>query len=118
MLFKGVITVSSLQTRIWSWFKDVFSEHPTLELTPEKNEEIADKITELLIRLDMFAPTFILLNMFQPVSRLVSDLTFLPLAPFAEYAGIDGYEYVAFLRDKRNIQKIISNLLETREKRN
>ena len=96
-----------------NWFRDLFSDDP-LELTLEKEDEMIEKLVGSISRLNLDTPAILYLYMFLPVARIMSDLTFLPLAPMGEIVGINGYNYVAFFRKKANVRRLIKRLETTK----
>lgn len=90
---------------------------PTLEITPEREKEIIDKVTEKILQYRLEAPALLFLIPFQPISLIASQLTVLPFAPLLEAFEIPGYDYVAFLKKSENLKRIIKNIEEATSKK-
>ena len=91
-------------------------ELPTFELTPEREEEIINKIIGAVQKSGMALPVSFFLAGLEPVSTILGHMA-IPAAPFMEMIGIQGYEYTAFLLNKNNINRINERLARLREER-
>ena len=98
-------------SRIKDFFGDLF-ELPSTEISPEREEEIIDKVARAVSRFDMELPAMFMGNLFVPISTIVSQTVLTPSALFFELIGIDGYEVAAFFRKKDNLKRLISRLEE------
>ena len=91
--------------------KDFFGfELPSLEISPEREDEIIEKIVESVSKHGFVLPSLIVSQMLYPVSTLLVHTAILPAAPLIEFLGLKGYEYAAFLNKKGNIKRITDKL--------
>lgn len=67
-------------SKIVSWLKDVFCNIPTLEITPEKENEMIERIVEKISKYDLEIPTIFLGSGFQSTSTVLSHMV-LPKLP-------------------------------------
>jgi len=92
-------------------------ELPPMELPPERENELIEKIARIISRYGMEGPAILMTSGFVPVSTIMSLTTLLPLAPLLELMGIHGYEYTAFLNNKNNLKRLLERLDELRRER-
>jgi hypothetical protein len=93
--------------------KDFFGfELPSLEISPEREDEIIEKIVASVTKHGFVLPSLIVSQMLYPVSRLLVQTTILPAAPLIEFLGLNAYEYAAFLNKKENVKRITDRLTE------
>jgi hypothetical protein len=89
---------------------------PSIKITPEREQELIDKLTQNLKSSDMANWAILGLVYFQPVSAIFSYTVLLPWSPILQFMGVDNiWEYVAFLSNNKNIEILIKRLdMETR----
>ena len=97
---------------IISKLKEIFCNIPTLEITPERETELIDKIVELVSKHNLEIPTIFLGSGFRSTSTVVSQMLLLPLTPYLEAFGISGYDYVALFSNKDNVRRLMEKLDE------
>ena len=90
---------------------------PQFEITKEREEEIIDKIINIVTKWGMVLPVSLMLYGFEPMSTIVSQTMLLPWAPFLELLGINGNDYTAFLMKKENVRAINKRLSDLRDLR-
>ncbi len=104
-------------SRVKSFFKNLADKVgwnvPEIEITPEKSEEIIERIVDYAKQWDMEDMLILGTSWFQPMSAVVGYTVVLPWAPLLDMVGVDNpYQYVAFLSDHRNIQALMKRLSE------
>jgi hypothetical protein len=102
--------MSSIFSRIKKIF--TFPDAPSFEMSPERVEEITDKIAFLVSKYDLEVPVLFLTKPLVPTSTIISQTIIAPLAPMIESLGIKGYELAAFLDDKENLKSLVSKIEE------
>ena len=103
--------------------KDFFGfELPSLEISPERENEIIEKIIRAVKKHGFVLPSLIVSQMLYPVSSILVHTTLLPAAPIIEFLGLNVSEYAAFLNKRENVKRITDRLeqlkIEQDEKRN
>ena len=111
-----------VRSRVKSFFKKlgdaVGFKLPAITITPEREQELIDKITENIKSGDMVNWWILGLAYFQPVSAIFSYTVLLPWSPVLQFMGVsNAWEYVAFLSNNKNI-KIIMDRLDKETRRN
>lgn len=99
-------------SKIVSWLKDVFCNIPTLEITPEKENEMIERIVEKISKYDLEIPTIFLGSGFQSTSTVLSHMVLLPMTPYLAAFGISGEDYVALFSNKENVRRLMERLDE------
>jgi hypothetical protein len=98
--------------------KDFFGfQIPRMEISPERESEIIEKIAGLVSRLGMELPALLIGYAYVPVATIVTQTTLLPLAPFLEAVGIKGFEYTAFFEKKENVKRLLERIDQLRRER-
>ncbi|MEE8323465.1 MAG: hypothetical protein V3R57_07580 [Candidatus Bathyarchaeia archaeon] len=102
-------------SRVKSFFKNIADKigwHvPEIEITPEKSEEIIEKVVSYAKEWGMEDMLFLGTTWFRPMSGVFGYTVVLPMMPFLSLAGIDNpYQYVAFLSDQKNMQALMERL--------
>jgi hypothetical protein len=85
---------------------------PTLEISPEKEEEIVETIASRIVNNRLEAAAMLFLIPFRPISPIASQLTLLPFAPLLEAFNIPGFDYVSFLRNSDNVSNLLQRIEE------
>jgi len=93
-----------------SKIKDFF-DFPDLELSPEKTDEMIEKIARFFVNRGLGTPAIMSFDVFKPVSHIGSQMglffgsAFFPLIP-----GNWGFNLVALLNEKENVEKLIQRI--------
>lgn len=90
---------------------------PLMEITPERANEIIEKIVDTVSKYDMNLPASIVSAALFPSSTIISQTMILPLAPFFELIGLNGYEYAAFLDNKENMGRVKKRLEQIKKEK-
>jgi hypothetical protein len=99
-------------SKIISKLKEIFCNIPTLEITPERETELIDKIAATISKHNLEIPTIFLGSGFQSTSTVLSQMLLLPMTPYLEAFGISGYDYVALFSNKDNVRRLMEKLDE------
>lgn len=94
-----------------------FFELPKIEITPEREDELIEKIAKIVRQFGLELPAQLVTSLLYPVSSIVADTTFLPIVPFLEGMGIKGWEWAAFLEKKDNILRLQDRLEEMEQEK-
>ncbi len=98
--------------------KDFFGfQMPSMEITPERENEIIEKISQFVSRLGMEWPVELIGWGYVPVATIVTQTTLLPMAPLLEAVGVRGFEYTAFFEKKENVKRLLERIEQLRIKR-
>ena len=98
--------------------KDFFGfEMPSLEITPERENEIIEKIARFVSKMGMEWPVELIGWGYVPVATIMTQTTLLPIAPLLEAIGIHGFEYTAFFEKKENVKRLLERIEELRKER-
>jgi hypothetical protein len=93
--------------------KDFFGfKLPSMEISPEREDEIIEKVVESVSKYGFVLPSLIVSHMLYPVSTLLVHTAILPAVPIIEFLGLNAYEYAAFLNKKENVKRIMDRLEE------
>ena len=83
---------------------------PTLEITPERAEEIIEQIAGKIRKYGLEAPALLLLIPLQPLSPIAGQLGLLPFAPLLEAFDLPGFDYVSFFSKPENVSRLIKKI--------
>ena len=83
---------------------------PTLEITPERQEEILTFLAHKIIEHGLDVPAILFLTPLRPISPIVSQLTLLPFAPLLEAWDIAGFDYVSFFQNSDNVDRLLKKI--------
>jgi hypothetical protein len=98
--------------------KDFFGfQMPSLEISPERENEIIEKIAQFVSKIGMEWPVLLIGWGYVPVSTIMAQTTLLPLAPLLEAVGIRGFEYTAFFEKKENVKRLLERIEQLRKER-
>jgi hypothetical protein len=91
------------------------------ELTPEREEELIDKIAIEITKRELEVPAILFFSGLRPVSGLAANIGILPVAPYLETLGLSNpYEYVSLFKNRDNVRRILDKIeyftLERRKK--
>jgi len=92
-----------------SWLKKYFK-LPSLEISPEREQEIIEKIANAIVKYGLSLPTLFVGPAFVPTSTIFSHVVLVPASPFLEMLGIDMNEYIAFFYKKDNVWRILDRV--------
>ena len=93
-----------------SKIKDFF-ELPEMELSPEKRDEIIEKIARLVVDYGLGTPAIMALAGIKPVSYYGSQIgTILGFAFFPLIPGDWGSNLVALFREEENVEKLVQRI--------
>ena len=79
-------------------------------LTQNEEENMINKLSERIKKLNLELPAIIFLETIKPINRLVSQLYGFYVAPFFEIFGLQGYAYSIFFNKRKNLENLISKL--------
>jgi hypothetical protein len=79
-------------------------------ITPEKEEEISDRLASLISRYKLESPFGAAFEVLKPFSHIFSNIILLPASPFLYFFGLDGFRYVDFFEKSSNIERIQEKL--------
>jgi len=91
-----------------------FLSNPIPDLTPEKEEELIDRIAKKILNLGMEAPAYLFGSAAIPMSPVLSYMVLLPAAPFLELLGISAYEYVELFSKRENMKRLVAKIEKDR----
>ena len=90
---------------MWDNIKSFFTSMP-LELTPDEETEMIEKISRKIAQRKMELPALLFLEPYEPVSALIGETFLVWISPVLDFVGIDGYRYSLLLRKKENIKRL------------
>jgi len=88
---------------------------PSSELSPEREEEIINKVASVVSKWDMEIPASLLGKLLVPTSSMISQIHVMPSALYLDLIGLDGFEVAAFLEKKENVKRLIAKIEELKE---
>jgi len=98
--------------------KDFFGfQMPVMDITPERENEITEKIAHFISRFGMEWPVLLIGWAYVPVATIVTQMTLLPWAPILEMVGIHGFQYTSFFEKKDNVKRLLERIDELRKQR-
>lgn len=106
--------IKEIFSRIRESFSDFF-ELPSFDISPEREEEIINKIANAISRFDMELPFFLMGGAFVPMTTIISQTVITPVAPLLEFIGIDAYEVAAFLNKKENLRRLVAEIAKRKD---
>ncbi len=83
---------------------------PTLDISPEREEEIVEQVANRIVDNKLEAPAMLFLIPFRPISPIASQLALLPFAPLLEAFDIPGFDYVSFLKSSDNVNMLVKRI--------
>lgn len=87
-------------------------------LTEEEKKRVIDQIAENVINKGLTAPAIMFLESIKPFAKVGSYTFLLFLSPIMGFAGINGYLYTGFFKDRENIERLIKRIEEMSRKEN
>ena len=102
------------QSRIREFFRD-FIDIPSFNLSPEREEEIINKIAKRISGWDMEILALTFGQLLVPTSVFVSYTMIVPSAIFFDLIGLDGFEVAAFLNKKENVKRLLAKIQELKD---
>lgn len=103
-------------SKIKNFFKNFF-DVPSLEIPPEREQEIIEKIAQTSVRWGLEMPTMLIGSGLLAAGTIVSHTVLLPAAPLLEFVGIKGYDYTAFFSKQENVERLLKRIDELRDAR-
>lgn len=82
------------------------------ELTPDREEEIAEKIAQAAIKKGMAAPLVLFLESIKPLAFVASQLAIFSLGPLYALLGHRSEEYTMFFSKRQNIERVLTRVEE------
>jgi hypothetical protein len=84
---------------------------PELDITPERSEEMIEKIASFIVDKGMETPAIIALETTKPVAYIGSQMGLFMFSAFLPLIPQDwGFNLVALFRERGNIEKIIKRI--------
>lgn len=91
-------------------FKKLSASPIVNKITPEKEEEISDKLASLISKYKLESPFGAFFEVLKPFSIIFSNVVVLPASPFLYLFGLDGFRYVDFFEKSSNIERLQEKL--------
>ena len=115
-MFLDIIMVHAkkILSRIKQAFSDII-DIPSGKLSPEREEEIINKVANVVSKWDMELPASLLGRLLVPTSSMISQIHVMPSVLYLDLIGLDGFEVAAFLENKDNVKKLIAKIEELRK---
>ena len=85
------------------------------DLPPEKEDELIDKLAHIVVKRKMGLIATMVLESGGNLTSMFAELWMGLYGPFFDFLRVD--EYVALLRNKRNVKKLISKIEELEEEK-
>lgn len=95
----------------------MFTSDVNKELTPKEVDALIDNFAREVVDSGFEGPVYILIQMFSPLTRIIGSTFMIINAPIMELVGIRAYDFAKLMRDRSNIDKIISRIDELTEER-
>ncbi len=111
---KLFLTIHNLLIKFFRSIRDFFKsiEIEDFELSPEREDELIEKITLLIVNNKLEMPATLLLYGLEPGSTMLSQMVILPLTPYLDMIGVQGFELVTLFENKNNIRRIRNRIKE------
>lgn len=106
--------VKKVLSRIKDFFSD-FIDIPSSNLSPKREEEIINKIANVISRWDMEIPASLLGKLLVPTSSVISQIHVMPSVLYLDLIGLDGFEVAAFLDNKENVKRLLAKIQELKD---
>jgi hypothetical protein len=84
--------------------------------TPEEEEEILNKLSEVIYDYDMDLVAILFLESIKPISPIGAQLGRYLVAPFIPFLGHKAIPYLATFENRQNLEKLIKKLEDRIEK--
>lgn len=85
-------------------------------LTEEEKDRIIEQIAENVVSRGLTAPAIVFLESIKPFAKVGSYTFLLFMSPIMGFAGINGYLYTGFFKDRENIERLIKRIEELSKK--
>jgi len=94
--------------------KDLFKYlDPVVEgLNIDKKKNLIDGLAKKIVDMGMVAPSIIFLETVKPITTISSYTLLLFVAPYLELFGKNGFEYVAFFKERSNVESLLKRIEE------
>jgi acyl-CoA reductase-like NAD-dependent aldehyde dehydrogenase len=86
------------------------------DLPPEKEDELIDEIAHIIVKRRMGLIASMILESGGPLTSMFAELWMGLYGPFFDFLRVD--KYMALLRNKRNVKKLIKRIDELEEEMN
>lgn len=91
--------------------KDSPRDSPYKDLSPEREAEMIEWLTEKILAFKMEIPATFLFYIYKPISTVLSDLAMISGYPVIfEFFNIKGFEWTSFFRKKGNIEDLLKKI--------
>lgn len=87
------------------------------EITPERKDELIDKLAQFLVKHEMTAPATLFLDTFKSLAWLGGFYATIFIEPFLPFYEKEGHELVRVLEKKENIEILLNKIEELMEKK-
>jgi hypothetical protein len=90
---------------------------PPFEITPERENEMIEMLAGQISKRGLEFPALMIGWQLAPVSKVIAYSTILPVAPFLEFVGLQGFELVNFLSDQENVRRLLKRIEELEDEK-
>ncbi|MEM2384763.1 MAG: hypothetical protein QXL74_05650 [Candidatus Bathyarchaeia archaeon] len=112
MLQAGGGSSKSFSSVIKRKIKNFFTSAPSLNISREREDELIEKIAQLIHKYELEDPAMLFMAGLQPIAPIVVPYALFPISPILRTLGIKTEEYIALLSKGENIKRIIERLEE------
>lgn len=92
--------------------KNFFGFENPLKITPEREDELLEKIAGLVLRFGLDSAVLPFGDAIIPMSSILAITTLLPASFFLEGLGIPGFELTAFFEKRENVERLLKRIDE------
>lgn len=88
----------------------MLNSHSELELTPQQEEELIEKLAQFIVKRKMETPAILFLETLKPLSFVGSTLTMIYVAPFLDIYGMNINQYTMLFQKRENVERLLQRI--------
>ena len=92
------------------WGRTLFESSSELELTPEQEEELIEKLAQFILKYKMETPAILFLETMKPVSVVSSTFAMMYVAPFLDIYGVNVNQYALLFQKRENVERLLQRI--------
>jgi len=81
-----------------------------LELTPQQEEELIEKLAQFILKHKMETPALLFLESLKPLSFVGSTFAMMYVAPFLDIYGVNFNQYAMLFQKRENVERLLQRI--------
>ena len=88
----------------------MFESPSELELTPQQEEELIEKLAQFIVKHKMETPAILFLETLKPLSFVGSTFTMIYFAPFLDIYGLNINQFAMLFQKRENVERLLQRI--------